>query len=169
MLTGITADPLLVTPGGNAIAWPAPTASLSAYKTSPSSPAINAGLDLSSLFAINTGTVDFYNSVLPAYNQRDIGAYEKPTIIVTALSETNAEKMKISIYPNPVSPGETLHFSGTEGAYLVELYSINGSLVLKQMLEGEEYHLPEGITTGIYIVRLSNNKGDISSEKIIVR
>ncbi|MGZ4043942.1 MAG: T9SS type A sorting domain-containing protein [Bacteroidia bacterium] len=170
LLTGITADPLLTNAGGGAIVWPSPTASLNAYKISASSPAINTALNLNSLFAINTGTLDFFNSALPANNLRDIGAYERPTIIVTALPITHPIKIKVSIYPNPVSPGESLHFSGTEGPCLFELYSINGSLILKQMIEGEqELRLPEGITNGIYVLRLSDSKGEFSNEKIIVR
>jgi hypothetical protein len=170
LYTGITADPLLSNIGGSSIVWPAPTYSLSAYKTSASSPAINSALNLSSLFAINTGTVDFFNTVLPAANMMDIGAYERPAAITTAISEDISVKEKISFYPNPLNSGEDLHFAGGEAPYQLELFSLNGACILKQKVNDQSFHIPEGIiATGLYIVRIIDNKDLVSSGKIIIR
>jgi hypothetical protein len=168
-LTGISADPQLVNVGSNPIVWPAPTSSLSAYQLLPASPALNSGLNLTSLFAINTGSLDYFGSALASSNTRDIGAFEQPAVIVTALNEgVAAASEKIGYYPNPVNVGEAIHFTGGELPYSVELYSINGSLVRKDEQLTDEYLIP-GTMNGVYIVKITDVKGKVYSGKIIVR
>jgi hypothetical protein len=74
--TGLNSDPLLVAPGaGGTIGFGNPLTSLQAYKIkNNTSPANNAALDLSTLFAINAGTTDFYGIPLPGGNSNSIGA-----------------------------------------------------------------------------------------------
>jgi hypothetical protein len=203
LLTGVTADPQLSNAGAGGVIWPLPTTSLAAYKTPSLSPSVNAGLDLNNLFAINSGSVDFYNSVLPAFNARDIGAYEAPsssssstsmptpTIVAnhpgplsmvgaqpsrtapqptTDLSEENLLLENISYYPNPIRTGEDLHVKGGEAPYSLELYTINGTNIVKQLMYGDLYHIPEGqIANGIYIIRILDAKNRLTSGKIIIR
>jgi hypothetical protein len=202
LTTGITADPQLINAGAGGIIWPLPTFSLSAYKTASTSPAINSALDLNTLFAINSGTVDFYNTVLPAPNMRDIGAYERAASSSTSIGEpTNtvvvthvptltmvttptasssspittdiAEQAlaeKITYYPNPIKGGEDLHIKGGEAPYALELYTINGVNIVKQISSDALYHIPEGqLVSGIYIIRIIDSKHRVKSGKIIVR
>jgi hypothetical protein len=170
MLTGITADPQLSNIGGAAIVWPAPTASLNAYITNPVSPAINSGLNLNTLFAINTGSVDYFNTMLPAYNMRDVGAYERPASVITSIKDITQVEEKLRFYPNPVAPGEEIQLNGGEGTYTIEMFSLSGALVLKQKVDGDKFSIPEGIfAKGIYIVRLSDKKGKESSSKLILK
>lgn len=169
--TGITANPLLTNAGAGGIIWPSPTYSLNAYMTAATSPAINTALDLYSLFGITTGTLDFFNSVLPASNIRDIGAFEKPAAITTALQEITSQVTdKILYYPNPVNAGETIYLSGGEAPYSLELYTINGSTVLKDMQPNSQFPIPEGIiASGLYVIRIIDNKGRFTTGKIIIR
>jgi len=171
-LTGVTADPLLTNAGAGIIISPSPTYSLNAYKTAIGSPAINAALDLNSLFAINTGSVDFFNSLLPAGNLRDIGAYEKPVQIVTTLNEANTTSKpdKIFLYPNPVNAGEVIHVTGGEVPYSIELYNMSGARIVKENQLNSEYYIPtETLVSGIYIINIIDSKGQRLTKKIIIR
>ncbi len=167
-LTGITADPLLTNVGNGGILWPAPTYSLNAYKTSSGSPANNAALNLSSLFAINTGTIDFFNSALTS-TLRGIGAYEKTSSIATSIENINGANVNISYFPNPVLSGGNIHLSGGEGPYKLELFNLSGALVALETVKGSEYYVPEGkFATGIYIIRINDKNEKSTTGKIMI-
>jgi len=76
---GFQLDPKLVAPGaGGTIGNTTNLPSLTAYKLQGTSPLIDRGLDLSTLFGINVGTRDFYTNAIPQCRTYDIGAYESP-------------------------------------------------------------------------------------------
>ena len=61
-------------------------------------------------------------------------------------------------------------FKGGEEPYTLELYNLSGSTVIKEKLQGPEYHLPEGsIASGIYVIRITDNRGKMSSGMRIKR
>lgn len=62
--------------GGGTIRNPFRLNTLSAYQLLPSSPVIDKGLDLLSLFRINPGSRDFYGNTIPQRGSFDIGAHE---------------------------------------------------------------------------------------------
>ena len=81
---GFNVDPMLTLPGGGiAINDPSKFYTLDAYKLQGVSPMINAGLNLSTLFAINPGTQDFYGTALPQGGAYDVGAMEYYTVTST--------------------------------------------------------------------------------------
>jgi hypothetical protein len=171
MATGVTGDPLLLNAGSAIVAWPAPTYSLNAYTTSPISPAANVALDLNSLFGINSGTVDFFNTTLPSANLRDIGAYENPASMTTGVQTANAgaSDEQIKYFPNPLVGGENLHLAGGDAPYVLEFFTINGAAVLKETVYADEFHIPDGIlAAGVYIIRVVDAKRRNSSGKIVV-
>lgn len=168
--TGLTADPLLTSVGNGGIVWPSPTYSLSAYMTPAISPANNSALDLNSLFAINSGTIDFYNSAIITSNVHSIGAYENPSTLVTAIKDENSTLQKISYYPNPVNMGGEIYFSGGEAPYILELLNLSGVSVSKEIVYNSAYHVTEGqIASGLYIIRIIDSKEQVISGKIIIR
>lgn len=166
-LTGLTADPLLTNTAAGVIAWPAAPSTLNGYMTSPGSPATNAGLNLGSLFSINSGAIDFFNSSLTPSNP-DIGAYENPASVTTLLEE-NSSAERISYYPNPINAGDDLYFSGGVSPYAVELTDMNGAIIAKEIVPGSLYHIPEGwLPGGLYIIRVTDRKNRITSGKIVI-
>ena len=81
MLSGVpvgsSINPLLMnTGGGRTIRNAFHLNTLSAYRLQPSSPLIQAGLDLFSLFGIDQGSRDFYGNKSPLGGRFDIGAHE---------------------------------------------------------------------------------------------
>ncbi|HET6557767.1 MAG TPA: right-handed parallel beta-helix repeat-containing protein [Prolixibacteraceae bacterium] len=77
---GINADPLLnFSPNGEKLTDPTKILQLREYILQSGSPCINAGLNLSKYFQINSGDVDFFGTKLPQDKTYDIGIYEKPT------------------------------------------------------------------------------------------
>lgn len=77
--TGINSDPLLTNPGfGERSLTPRTMATLlKAYKLGVRSPAIDAGVDLNSLYGISVGSVDFCGNSIPLSAKYDIGAFEQ--------------------------------------------------------------------------------------------
>jgi hypothetical protein len=168
--TGMNIDPLLSNAGTGIIISPAPTYSLNAYLPGIGSGAVNSGLDLSALFSINTGSTDFFTSALPLGNQRDVGACEKPALIITNVSEEMFGANKITFYPNPVNSGETLYFKGGEGPFVIELYNLGGGLITKKEQVQSEFNFHSGIpSNAIYIIRITDSRGKMETGKIVVR
>jgi hypothetical protein len=99
-----------------------------------------------------------------------VGAYEKPVLIITALNEEIFKGEKITFYPNPLNPGEALHFKGGEGPFSIELYNIAGMQVAKTENVESDYYFPSGIpSSAIYIIKITDSKGSTETGKIIVR
>jgi hypothetical protein len=75
-----TEDPKLVNPGGGRNLGGYRPEKLEAYKLKTSSPAIDAGLDIRTLFGINPGLKDFYGIAIPENGRKlNIGASEDDT------------------------------------------------------------------------------------------
>jgi hypothetical protein len=167
--TGITADPFLASPGTATILYPAASYSLASYKLLGGSAAINSALNLSSMFGINIGTHDFYNTNL-AWANKDIGAHEKPEGVATVLAEGTSVSMSISYFPNPIPQGEHLHIKGGTPPYKVELYSVNGALVKREDNTYEDCYsiMPLVLAGGIYIVSITDVNGLKHSGKVVI-
>jgi len=74
---GFDADPDLVDPGNGGIIGNAlQLGTLNAYKLKQSSPLIDSGLDIKSVFGIESGSQDFYGTVIPVNGKFDVGAAE---------------------------------------------------------------------------------------------
>jgi len=74
---GYEFDPKLADKSAHPVLHPRNLANLSGYKLASNSPAIDRGLNLQTLFAINPGTRDFYGVLIPQGSVYDIGANEE--------------------------------------------------------------------------------------------
>jgi hypothetical protein len=80
MDTGLFADPLFESPGaGGTIGDADHLGQLVAYRPRPTSPLLDAGLNLAAQFGIDPGGRDFAGFSLPQAAGYDIGAVERPT------------------------------------------------------------------------------------------
>jgi Right handed beta helix region len=75
---GLFTDPMLTNPGTVTVTDPTKmtTENLSGYVLQPTSPLIDWGLDLKSMFGIETGGVDFFGTVIPQDRSYEPGAAE---------------------------------------------------------------------------------------------
>jgi hypothetical protein len=83
-------------------------------------------------------------------------------LLVTANKAATLEKINIS--PNPC---KGVFFLETEQALTIELFNLSGSLLLSKEMLTSGYVSLDGISKGIYVVKLSNDKEEIV-KKIIV-
>jgi hypothetical protein len=168
--TGVTADPFLKNVGTGAIMFPNPTSQLNAYTLGENSGAIDAGLDLMSLFSINTGAVDFYNNNLTGALAADIGAHEKASVVATGIEANDVIKETYAFYPNPVKSGSPITVKGASLPYSAEIVSITGAVVWREpKVESKEYTIPTlGLAAGPYFLLTKDSNGDKKVNKVIV-
>jgi hypothetical protein len=166
--TGIVADPMLIGAGTGVTVYPNPTNQLANYKFLGTSPAIDAGLNLSSMFNINAGARDFYGNTSPAGAGIDIGAFESPMMISTGLGTIgNVPVKEISVFPNPVKHGEGLTITGAQGLYSVEVISLTGAVIFKETkINTPTFRIPSlNLATAIYLVNVVEDE----SKKQVVK
>ena len=125
---GIYADPLLINIGKGSVVYPNPPEKLNGYTLRDNSPAINRGLDLNTLFGINTGNRDFFNNQAPYGLNPDIGAYESKNL--SSVKETLSEQITTA-YPNPVETVIFLDSPDLVKTGNIIIYSVLGTKVLE--------------------------------------
>jgi len=89
----------------------------------------------------------------------------KPTQITgpcSALSISDINKLKVTIYPNPAKD----YFSvSRKDIKQVQLYSLDGKLIKKYL--GFDKYSVNGLAKGIYIIKIQLENGNVVSEKIV--
>ncbi|MFK7921601.1 MAG: T9SS type A sorting domain-containing protein [Bacteroidia bacterium] len=132
----------------------------------------------------NSNEVSTYKEVdtdpIPGYSyyrlrQVDFDAGFSYSEIVEVFFDPDAVELGIQVYPNPStqSEGFTLEFDSPEEQYLfLELYSTSGQIVYKKLVEAKrgrnEQTIPaNGLTTGVYHLRLYNDQQAESTQVII--
>lgn len=101
---GVEADPLLTgISNAAALLYPKENNSLNQFQLVSSSPAKDAGLDLSKEMGLSVGARDFWGSSIPAGTRFDIGAHEFGGVVS---SVTDAPiKTYFRIQSNPITNG----------------------------------------------------------------
>jgi hypothetical protein len=101
---GVEADPLLTgTSNAAALLYPKENNSLNQFQLVSSSPAKDAGLDLSKEIGLSVGSRDFWGSSIPVGTKFDIGAHEFGGVVS---SVTDApKKTNFRIQSNPITNG----------------------------------------------------------------
>ena len=176
--TGFNLNPLLLNAGNGGAIFPIATDQLNAYKLPNNSPAIDAGLNLMSLFSINAGPRDFFNNIAPLGISPDIGAFESYFNIPLniTIDETNSKNIyknnndEISFYPNPVFSGDPVQVKVANLPFSVELTSMAGIRIWKQEnINFESFIIPtNNIIKGLYIISIIDSKGQHTLSKLII-
>lgn len=113
---------------------------------------------------------------IPGANQQSIkpataGAY------TVKLLKGNCESTVSSVfdygilfYPNPAQNKINIKLSATLGIVNIELFDMQGRLILKDVMEGEkQVYLNSKILSGLYLVKLSNSAGPIAVKKLLIQ
>ena len=164
---GIVANPNLNNPGNGAIVFPNPVSDLNAYTLAANSPAVDAGIDITSLYGISRGTQDFFTNPIYDGTLADIGAHE--VTMSTDIAAASWEN-SISVYPNPVKTGNPIIVKANKFPYSAELISITGARVWnEQNIESQEYQIPTiNLAAGLYILSITDNKKHRKINKMVV-
>jgi hypothetical protein len=96
-----------------------------------------------------------------AYSCSDTSACE----IVNELAVDDLSLNAIEMYPNPTS-GE-LHFSGNDAVLKIEIFDVNGKIVLTEKLEATESLNLSSFENGIYTIRLMSDSA-VSVKKVVL-
>jgi hypothetical protein len=167
--TGVSANPLLGNAGAGVILYPAATTQLSAYQLGAGSPAVDAGMDLSALFGIATGTQDYFGNPALSGTAGDIGAHERTSGMTTGI--TRPSETQLVCYPNPVQAGEPIRLGGIAPPYTCELFSISGACVWRsrETAAGEMQVPTTSLSPGPYLVVAVDASGRRKTFKMIVQ
>jgi hypothetical protein len=175
LTTGIVADPMLMGAGSGITVYPNATSQLASYKFAGASPAIDAGLNLATLFSINVGTRDYFGNAAPFGAASDIGACEHHAGVSTGISLgglTDGIESVIDVFPNPVKIGDQLNVrvSGAKGPYSIEVISLTGAVVWKQTkIEAPVYRIPTlNVASAIYLISVTEDEGKKQTVKKIM-
>jgi hypothetical protein len=97
--------------------------------------------------------------------------------VTTAVNTLDADK-GISVYPNPIMKGQSLHLSFNNqptGMYRLVLYDIAGVQVMNRVLQHnggtavQSVTMPDNIANGNYVAELTDLKGNAKQIKITVQ
>jgi len=152
---GIEADPFLTQPGiGGTIGIGNDLTTLIEYQILPNSPAINAGINIDSLFGIDPGLIDYYTNSLSS--TADIGAHEFQ--IVTSIQSTEHSRA-FSIYPNPAENSFRFVFDATIfQPEKLRIYSPDGKVIKTVLFDHEISQIDiSDLNEGIYFIIIGNS------------
>jgi len=85
----------------------------------------------------------------------------------SAMSVQSDEALGLNIFPNPVSSGYVSIKTSVSGIKNIELFDINGKLVLKTSIEADILNV-NSISSGMYFIKLTIN-GVSETSKLIIR
>lgn len=182
--TGYQLDPMYADAGkGYIINNARNLRTLKAYKLLSSSGMINSGLNLSKLFGINPGSVDFWGAPLAGKVAFNIGAYQGVAMNGQNLGisadnfpvhEQGLDK-NIQVYPNPVI-GQSFVYLSSEisGNIKITLSNLDGQ-ILRTVFEGklsggalQKYILnASSLPAGIYIITVAEKENIIGKKGIL--
>lgn len=130
---GFEADPCLVNPGGGGtVGDPCLLWILNDYRLKSSSPLIDAGLDVNTLFGIDPGLRDYYGTAIPVDVNYDVGAHEyDPNALPVARADNYSvsQDAVLDVNANLGVLANDYSVSGTLTAIVVSQPN-NGSLTL---------------------------------------
>jgi len=73
----------------------------------------------------------------------------------------------LRLYPNPIT--DVLHLESSSELSSISITNLNGQVLKRQQVEGKELSFPvEGLNSGIYIVSLKFDLGNVVRRKIVV-
>ena len=85
----------------------------------------------------------------------------------SSMSVNENEQLGLKIFPNPVSSGYVTLKTSVSGIKNVELFDLNGKIVLKTSLNTNTLNVGS-INPGVYFIKLSVN-GVVETSKLIIR
>lgn len=134
-----------------------------------------ANIGVWTTWAINqyswTGTV---NGI--AGSQTDVDAFNGNSVAFNSFLSCASTGMyknmpdnAFTVYPNPATNILHIDYTGIRGEAVVNIYDMNGKLVLSQTMNGKASIDAGGLNNGIYNVNITNAEGVVNKRLIIAR
>lgn len=113
------------------------------------------------IYEIIDGTISPRTLIIT--NENGDKAFYGNTIL---LNNNNFETKKTILYPNPIKG--LLNINAVNGIQELEIFTSSGQLVLKKtgILDKSAINT-EGLTPGIYFVKITQNDGTVSTQKVV--
>ena len=87
----------------------------------------------------------------------------------TGLDEYEVRQSQLSVYPNPATDHITVSFPNMQNGKLF-IYNIVGEQIMSRELADETSNISvAGLAKGIYMVRVTDDKGIVGTKKLIIR
>ena len=124
------------------------------------------------IFLLPTGQTGWSNSLDSAYPGK-ISVTDQGTNLQASLdflSAANNELETVSVYPNPAINSIIVRIPFEESYSSYALYAINGAVVKEGSIDSNQQELPitfSDIGRGLYILQLTNSKGEEAFKKIV--
>jgi len=118
------------------------------YTWTATVPGISGGMDL-----------DVFNGDMTAFNTF-MGCS------VTGINQTLLNN-SFRLYPNPATDEFYIEYSGANAAAIINVYDINGKLVLREEMDGKAILSANSLSDGIYNVNITNSEGVVNKKLVI--
>jgi hypothetical protein len=90
--------------------------------------------------------------------------FHQTQLTITAVEEQNPHNLQVSIYPNPTSEQLTISIPENENDMTMNLFDMNGKLILSEQLSGTEKRLNvSALADAYYILQLQSEAINYSS------
>jgi len=86
----------------------------------------------------------------------------------TSINELKIENEELNIYPNPNNGSFVIELNNST-KHTMQLYDVNGKLVLSQTINGKITIDASGIDDGVYNISIINNEAVVNKRLVIVR
>jgi GH25 family lysozyme M1 (1,4-beta-N-acetylmuramidase) len=86
----------------------------------------------------------------------------------TGIANANMDN-NYSVYPNPTTNSFNIDYTGIHGQAVVNVYDLNGRIVLSQTMDGKTVIDASSLNAGIYNINIVNSEGVANKRLIIVK
>ncbi|MCF8226912.1 MAG: FG-GAP-like repeat-containing protein [Bacteroidales bacterium] len=74
----------------------------------------------------------------------------------------------ISLYPNPVTNGSFMLVNNNNDISTVKIHSLEGKMIMEWTKDSDKYVVSD-LKNGVYIVMITNQKGEVASKKLVIQ
>lgn len=107
--------------------------------------------------SLNDPNVSDYTTVAYIFNNNGV-----------SVSELSSSDNPFTLYPNPAGDNVSVRFAEGAGCEMVEIYSLDGRRCHAQNFNLESIDL-SGLSSGVYMMKVVMNNGEVFTEKIAVK
>jgi hypothetical protein len=84
--------------------------------------------------------------------------------------EEKNEIGNINIYPNPFTSQTTVSFSEYQNNSSIKIFDLQGKVIKSMMFSGKEFELEkDAMQAGMYLMQITDDKQNFTSEKILIQ